>query len=289
MNKPQLLFGKPEAQKIKDEIIKGLESCQSRTSRRPGLAVILVGDNQASRTYVASKEKFAKECGFETFNRSLGEKAGQEELLRTIAELNQDSQVDGILLQLPLPEGYDSNQALLAIDSRKDVDGLHPVNQGLLLIGAEGLRPCTPKGCMRLILQALGSPDKDLSGMLAVVIGRSGLVGKPLALMLLEKNATVTLAHSKTKNLKDVAKTADILISATGILGLVTKEFVKPGAIVIDVGINRDTSGKIAGDCVFEEVSEVCSAITPVPGGVGPLTVAMLMSNTFEAYEKNVK
>ena len=270
-------------------------------SRAPGLGVILVGESPASKTYVASKQTFAKKCGVETFDKYLPDTTTQEALLAIIDELNSDERVDGILLQLPLPKHLNSAECLLRILPEKDADGLHPYNQGLLMQGLPGPRSCTPLGVMALLDLALsenvifdpqGCPDVssfdrvDLSGKSAVVIGRSQLVGKPVAFLLLERNATVTIAHSRTKYLPDVVRQADIVVAAVGIPHLVKRDWIKPGALVLDVGINRLPTGKLAGDVAFDEVAEVAGPITPVPGGVGPMTVAMLIQNTVTQYAK---
>lgn len=262
-------------------------------SYRPGLGVILVGDDPASHTYVANKEKLATGCGLETFEVRLPPTASFEDVRGAIEGFNQDERVDGILLQLPLPQPIRprTNELLSLIDPRKDADGLHPYNQGLLLRGAGVVTPCTPQGAMALVDLALADvpiggvepvsfPESDLAGKHAVVIGRSILVGKPVGLLLLDRNATVTFAHSKTPDLPAVCGQADILVAAVGVPRLVKRGWVKPGAIVIDVGINRLDTGKLVGDVDFDEVVGVAGAITPVPKGVGPMTVVMLIQNT---------
>ncbi len=248
--------------------------------RAPKLAVILAGDDPASAVYVRNKEKAAAEVGIESLVVRL-EKTTRDELLRLIGKLNGDDGVDGILVQLPLPAGIDENAVLQAIDPAKDVDGFHPLNLGRLMIGEPAPVACTPKGCMKLIHQA----RRDLTGLNAVVVGRSVIVGKPMAQLLLRENCTVTTAHSKTRDLAGLCKTADILVAAVGKPRFVQADWVKDGAIVIDVGINRLPDGKLCGDVDFDACAPKCQAITPVPKGVGPMTIAMLLENTVEACE----
>ena len=248
---------------------KGIEPC---------LAVILVGENPASQVYVRGKVKDCGECGIKSLELRMPETTTQEELLAKIAELAADKTVNGILVQLPLPKQIDERAVIDAIPPEKDVDGFSPVNVGRMQIGEPCYLPCTPAGCIRMI----ESTGTDIAGKNAVVIGRSNIVGKPAALLLLAKNATVTICHSRTKNLKEVCAAADILVAAVGREGFVTGDMVKPGAAVIDVGINR-VDGKVVGDVDFDAVSAVAGFITPVPGGVGPMTVSMLMENTLEA------
>ncbi len=248
--------------------------------RAPKLAVILAGDDPASAVYVRNKEKAAAEVGIESLVVRL-EKTTRDELLRLIGKLNGDDGVDGILVQLPLPAGIDENAVLQAIDPAKDVDGFHPLNLGKLMIGEPAPVACTPKGCMKLIHQA----RRDLTGLNAVVVGRSIIVGKPMAQLLLRENCTVTTAHSKTRDLAGLCKTADILVAAVGKPRFVQADWVKDGAIVIDVGINRLPDGKLCGDVDFDACAPKCQAITPVPKGVGPMTIAMLLENTVEACE----
>jgi methylenetetrahydrofolate dehydrogenase (NADP+) / methenyltetrahydrofolate cyclohydrolase len=228
---------------------------------------------------VRNKRRTCGEVGIESFAHDLPEKTSERELLDLVGRLNRDDRVDGILVQMPLPRGIDSNRVIDAIDSAKDVDGLHPVNEGLLVVGRPGLRACTPSGCMRLIAEAGCNP----SGKRAVVVGRSILVGKPMALLLLEANATVTIAHSRTQDLAGVVREADIVVAAAGREGMIRGEWIKPGAVVIDVGTNKGADGKLKGDVDFEGARRVAAAITPVPGGVGPMTIAMLLSNSVEA------
>jgi methylenetetrahydrofolate dehydrogenase (NADP+) / methenyltetrahydrofolate cyclohydrolase len=272
----QILDGKESARKVKAEV----SAAVADLDYQPGLATVLVGDDPASHTYVRGKRSDAAEVGIQSFHHELPVDISQEELEQVIAGLNGDDTVDGILVQLPLPEALDSERVVSSIDPGKDVDGLHPHNLGLLLLGRPGLRPCTPSGIMRMLEDnAVG-----VAGKTAVVIGRSFLVGRPLALMMATKgvDATVTMAHSRTPQLAEVSRGADILVAAIGVPRMVTAEYVKPGAAVIDVGISRVEDG-LAGDVDFESVREVAGSITPVPGGVGPMTRAMLLVNTLEA------
>ena len=245
----------------------------------PGLVVVLVGEDTASQTYVRNKEKRAKTLGIHSVVEKYPEKMTEIELFRVIDRLNKDDHFHGILVQLPLPKHIDSTKILNAIRPEKDVDGFHPINMGKLVIGQPDRIPCTPYGIMKLLQRY----DIDIEGKNAVVIGRSNIVGKPMAQLLLMKNATVTIAHSKTKNLAAVAKEADILIVAIGRGHMITKDFVKPGAVVIDVGMNRDENGKLIGDVKSDEVQEVAGYLTPVPKGVGPMTITMLMYQTIES------
>lgn len=275
-----LLDGKALAQKIQSELAQHVQVLQAQAERAPGLAVLMVGDNPASAAYVRNKERACTNVGIASFGRHFPVTATQAELEATIHALNQDDRVDGILVQLPLPDHLDAVALLNQIDPNKDADGLHPVNLGRLVRGEAGLRSCTPAGVMRLLEEY----EIDCKGKQAVVIGRSILVGKPLALMLLEKDATVTIAHSRTQNLGAMARSADIVIAAVGRPELLTAEMVKPGAVVVDVGINRitDDTGKsrLVGDVHFDSVQHVAGFLTPVPGGIGPMTVAMLLQNT---------
>lgn len=249
---------------------------------RPGLVVILVGENPASQVYVRNKERSAEKIGLLSKVDRLPATTSEEDLLAIIASYNQDDRFHGILVQLPLPEHIDEEKVLLAIDAKKDVDGFHPMNLGNLLAGTADMIPCTPYGIMKMF----EAYNIDLEGKEAVVIGRSNIVGKPMSLLLLEKNATVTITHSRTKDLASVAKKADILVVAIGRGEFVTKEFVKEGAVVIDVGMNRNAEGNLVGDVKFDEVEPLASYITPVPGGVGPMTITMLMQQTLEAAKK---
>ena len=285
---PCLLNGKALAQKIKTELKTQITQLETKVGRPPGLAVIMVGDNPASAVYVRNKEKACRQIGIASMGRHFPHHTTQAELEQAIAELNQDERVDGILVQLPLPKHLDSIALLHCIEPNKDADGLHPINLGKLVRSETGLRSCTPAGIMRLLAEY----QIPLQGKQAVVVGRSILVGKPIALMLLEQNATVTMAHSHTRNLDAVCRDADILVAAVGKSEMITRQMVKPGATVIDVGINRiATEGnkfKLVGDVAFDEVSTVAGNITPVPGGIGPMTVAMLLENTVQSYMQQV-
>ncbi|MCJ2544471.1 bifunctional methylenetetrahydrofolate dehydrogenase/methenyltetrahydrofolate cyclohydrolase FolD [Thermostichus vulcanus] len=280
----KILDGKALAARLQTEMAEQVQTWIPQVGRPPGLAVLRVGEDPASAAYVRGKERACERVGMASFGQHFSAEAPPSQLLDTILRLNQDERVDGILVQLPLPPGWDPIPPLLAIEPDKDVDGLHPMNLGRLLRGEPGLQSCTPLGVMRL-LQTEGIP---LSGKQAVVVGRSILVGKPLSLMLLAADATVTLAHSRTPDLADVTRRADIVVMAVGKPNLLSADMVKPGAVVIDVGINRtltpDGSSQLVGDVCYEEVKEVAAAITPVPGGVGPMTVTMLLHNTLESY-----
>ncbi|MEA5578766.1 bifunctional methylenetetrahydrofolate dehydrogenase/methenyltetrahydrofolate cyclohydrolase FolD [Anabaena sp. UHCC 0451] len=280
----KILDGKALAATIQQELATTIAELQPKIGRPPGLAVLMVGDNPASAAYVKNKEKAGAKVGIASFGQHFPTQTSQTVLEEVIAELNQDEQVDGILVQLPLPKHLDAISLLHKIAPDKDADGLHPINLGKLVRGETGLRSCTPAGVMRL-LEEYKIP---LVGKQAVVVGRSILVGKPMALMLLEADATVTIAHSRTQDLKTITQNADILIAAAGIPGLITAQMVKPGAVVIDVGINRvtDSSGKsrLIGDIDFAATASVAEYITPVPGGIGPMTVAMLLQNTVSSY-----
>ena len=280
----QILDGKALAGKIHQELRQQIQILQPQLGRPPGLAVLMVGDNPASAAYVRNKERACRKVGIESFGKHFPADTSQELLQKKIIELNQDPRVDGILVQLPLPDHLDAIALLLTIDPAKDADGLHPMNLGHLIRGETGLRSCTPAGVMRLLAEY----DIPVSGKQAVVIGRSILVGKPLALMLLAENATVTVAHSRTVDLPAITRQADILIPAVGQPNLINASMVRPGATVIDVGINRVVNdsgkGKLVGDVDFPAVAAVAQFITPVPGGVGPMTVAMLLYNTVLSY-----
>ena len=271
----QILDGKAVSAKVKDEVAKDAAALKT-AGIEPALAVILVGEDKASQTYVASKEKACVATGIRSVMHRLPAATTQAELLALINVLNLDDSVDGILVQLPLPAHIDESAILEAIRPEKDVDGFHAINVGRLVSGLRGFAPCTPFGIMR-ILKEYGI---DATGLNAVVIGRSNIVGKPMANLLLNANATVTVTHSKTRNLKEICAGADILVAAIGRADFVTADMVKEGAVVIDVGINRMDDGKLKGDIKFDEVAPKCSFITPVPGGVGPMTIAMLLSNT---------
>ncbi|MEO0488801.1 MAG: bifunctional methylenetetrahydrofolate dehydrogenase/methenyltetrahydrofolate cyclohydrolase FolD [Cyanobacteria bacterium P01_A01_bin.123] len=280
----QLLDGKSLANKIQADLRDQIQSLQAQYGRPPGLAVLMVGDNPASAAYVRNKERSCDRIGVVSFGQHLPAETSQAELTALVHALNQDTRVDGILIQLPLPQGLDATALLNTINPDKDVDGLHPISLGRLVRGESGLRSCTPAGIMRL----LETYDIDLIGKQAVVLGRSILVGKPMTLMLLEANATVTIAHSRSQNLAEITRSADILVTAVGRPNLITADMVKPGSVVIDVGINRLTletgKARLVGDVDFYGVEPTVQAITPVPGGVGPMTVTMLLQNTVWSY-----
>lgn len=282
--------GKELAQSVRSALAKRTQEISAKLGRKPGLAVVLVGEDPASKVYVKAKTKAAISCGIEVSDHFLPGTVSDADLQKKLRELSQRKDIDGILLQLPLPKGLDEFSALLSIVPEKDADGLHPINQGLLLRGADTFEPCTPKGCIALIDKARSelAQDAKLDGLHAVVVGRSILVGKPVGLMLLERNCTVTYCHSRTKNLKEEVKRADIVIAAVGRAEILTAEYIKPGAIVIDVGINRLADGRLVGDVEFDSVKRIASAITPVPGGVGPMTIAMLLANTVESAARKV-
>lgn len=276
----RIIDGKAAAAELRAEIGREVAALKAAGKPAPGLHVVLVGEDPASKVYVASKEKLAAEVGMNSVAHRLPAETTEAVLLAKIAELNADDSVDGILVQLPLPKHIDTGRIIDAIDPAKDVDGLHPINAGLLAGGKNGLVPCTPLGCMLLLKQVLPS----LSGLEAVVIGRSELVGRPVAQLLLQADCTVTIAHSRTRDLSAVVKRADIVVAAVGRPRMVKGDWVKPGATVIDVGINRMPDGKLAGDVDYAEAAAVAGAITPVPGGVGPMTIACLLRNTLTAY-----
>lgn len=278
----KVIYGNELAESIKKTLKDEVDVLKLAGKRLPHLTVILVGDNPASQSYVKGKEKACANIGIGNYTIRLSGTITQEELMNVIREQNADPNVDGILIQLPLPEHLNEEEAIMAIDPSKDVDGLHPINAGNLLTGRPGFIPCTPKGVMAM-LESIGLDD--LSGYNAVVCGRSNLVGKPISLLLQNKNATVTTVHSKTKDMKLITSQADILIAAVGKAKMIKADWVKEGAVVIDVGINRNEEGKLVGDVDFDEVSKKVSAISPVPKGVGPMTVCMLLSNTIEAYK----
>lgn len=280
-----LIDGKARSQQVQNKIREEVEELVRSKGRRPKLAVVLVGNNPASQVYVKSKSKQALACGMETVDLRLPGDITDSILQQELRQLSEDPTVDGILLQLPLPAGLDEFAAIQCIPPTLDVDGLHPVNQGLLQRGAKALRPCTPLGVMDLIFWARESLGLgfSLAGLEAVVVGRSILVGKPVASMLTEAHSTVTLCHSKTRDLRDHCLRADILVAAIGRPEFIKGDFVKPGAIVIDVGINRLPDGRLVGDVDFQGAKERAGAITPVPGGVGPMTIAMLLRNTLQS------
>lgn len=280
----EIIYGNEVAADIKAELKIKVDELKAKQKRLPRLVVVLVGDNPASMSYVKGKEKACQAIGMENELISLPVQTTQEELLDVVKQLNNDQNVDGILVQLPLPKHIDENEVLFAIDPSKDVDGFHPYNIGKMMMGVDTFLPCTPKGIMEL-LKRIGY--EDLSGKKAVVIGRSNIVGKPVAQLLLNAHATVTIAHSRTADIKEITKEADILIVAVGKAKFVKADWVKEGAVIIDVGINRNEDQKLCGDVDFEDVKDHCSYITPVPKGVGPMTIAMLLSNTLEAYENH--
>lgn len=282
----QILDGKALATKIQSELSDRVRALQPQMGRPPGLAVLMVGDNPASAAYVRNKERACAKVGIASFGQHYPANVTQAELELAIHALNEDDRVDGILVQLPLPEHLDAIALLYQIAPDKDADGLHPINLGRLVRGEEGLRSCTPAGVMRLLQEY----QIDLKGKNAVVLGRSILVGKPMALMLLEADSTVTVAHSRTQNLESITSQADILVAAVGRTEMIAANMIKPGAVVIDVGINRvvnpDGTSRLAGDVDFDAVKTVAGFITPVPGGIGPMTVAMLLENTVSSYCK---
>lgn len=276
--------GKGLSAKIRGQLKERVAAFEAEHGYVPGLTVILVGEDPASQIYVRNKERGCNEAGMASDVIRLPAQTTQEELLALIEKLNRDDKVHGILVQLPLPKGIDELSVLRTIDPAKDVDGFHVVNAGKLFIGEKALVACTPKGIMRLLEEY----EIDLEGKNAVVVGRSNIVGKPISMLLLQRNATVTICHSRTKNLKDICRGADVLVAAVGKANLITGDMVKPGAVVIDVGMNRlPESKKVVGDVDFESVEPVAGYITPVPGGVGPMTIAMLLENTLEAAKAN--
>ena len=276
-----IIDGKEISLQVKDEIKKKVEALKGQ-GKEITLAVIQVGDNPASTVYVRNKKRGCEYTGIRSLSYELPGDAAEEELLSLVGELNERGDVNGILVQLPLPPHMDEDRVISAISPLKDVDGFHPQNVGNLCIGRPGFVSCTPLG----IIQLLKRSGISIEGKKCVVLGRSNIVGKPMALLLLRENATVTIAHSKTQNLKEVTREADILIVAVGRAGMITGEYVKEGAVVIDVGINRDENNNLCGGVVFETVEPVCGAITPVPGGVGPMTIAMLLHNCLESIER---
>ena len=274
-----LIDGKKISQEIKDEVKEQVSALKEKIKRDISLAVILVGDDSASQVYVRNKKKACEYTGMRSVSYELPAETQEEELLSLIDELNEREDIDGILVQLPLPPHMDENRVTLRIKPEKDVDGFHPVNVGNLLIGNDGFLPCTPAGIIELLKRS-GVP---IDGKNCVIAGRSNIVGKPMALLMLRENATVTICHSHTKELKDICKRADILIAAIGKPKFFTRNYIREGAAVIDVGMDRDNEGKLCGDCDFEDIKDLCSYLTPVPGGVGPMTIAMLMKNCFES------
>jgi methylenetetrahydrofolate dehydrogenase (NADP+)/methenyltetrahydrofolate cyclohydrolase len=275
----QIIDGKAVAQKVKDEVKAGVAAFTAAHGRAPGLHVVLVGDDQASAVYVGHKEKAAAEVGIAGKVYRLPASTTEAELLKLVGELNDNDAVDGILVQFPVPPQISQTRVIQTISPAKDVDGLHPMSAGALWAGADSLVSCTPAGCMRLLREA----GVKLAGAHAVVVGRSNLVGKPVAALLLAENATITIAHSKTRDLAAVCREADVLVAAVGREAVIKGDFIKPGAAVIDVGMNRNAAGKLCGDVDFEPAEKVAGFITKVPGGVGPMTVACLLENTLKA------
>lgn len=283
----QLIDGKARAERLRAGVKDSVAGLKERHGFTPGLAVVLVGEDPASKVYVASKVKQTEECGMRSIEHRLPEDTSEADLIKLVTALNADPAVDGILVQMPLPKHINTDNVVLSIDPMKDVDGLHPVNAGSLVLGKPGLVACTPQGCVLLAKQAL---KNKLSGLHAVVLGRSILVGKPVSLLLQNENCTVTMAHSRTQNVEEVCRSADLLVAAVGRPEMVRGDWIKPGACVIDVGINRvpapekgEGKTKLVGDVAFDEALAVAGSITPVPGGVGPMTIACLLSNTVQA------
>jgi len=280
----KLISGKEVSLKVKNQVAEETAELKKQ-GITPGLAVIIVGNDPASRVYVNSKKKACAEVGFNSYEYALPEETTQEELLELVEKLNNDNNVNGILCQLPLPKHIEENAIINAIKAEKDVDAFHPFNVGKIMIGEYAFLPCTPAGVMELI----DSTGVEISGKSCVVIGRSNIVGKPMAMLLLHRSGTVTICHSKTQNLQEICHNADILVAAVGRANFVTEDMVKDGAVVIDVGMNRLENGKLCGDVDFENVEKKASYITPVPGGVGPMTIAMLMKNTLTAAKMHNK
>ena len=278
----QIIDGKLLSEQLRKEVATRAAALKTK-GITPGLAVVLVGDNQASQVYVRNKVKACEDVGFHSVLEKYDASMTEAELLARVEALNNDPSIHGILVQLPLPKHIDDHKVIEAISPKKDVDGFHVASAGALMVGEVGFKACTPYGCMKM-LESIGM--KDLRGKHAVVIGRSNIVGKPMAMMLLAANATVTITHSGTADLAAMTRQADIVVAAVGKVGVLTADMVKPGAVVIDVGMNRDADGKLCGDVDFEGVKEVAGYITPVPGGVGPMTITMLMVNTLESAER---
>lgn len=274
-----IIDGKAVSAAVKAEVAKETAKLREEHGLKVGLAVVIVGNNQASRVYVNNKKKACEAVGFQSYEYALDENTTQEQLLDLVEVLNRDDKINGILVQLPLPPHIDEKAVINTISPEKDVDAFHPVNVGKIMIGDYSFLPCTPAGVMRLI----ESTGTDITGKNCVVIGRSNIVGKPQAMLLLQKNGTVTICHSKTKNLKEICLGADILVVAIGRAKFITGDMIKEGAVVIDVGMDRDENNKLCGDVDFESAEKRASYITPVPGGVGPMTIAMLMKNTLTA------
>ncbi len=284
MSEATIIDGAKTGEDLRAMIAAQVAKIKGETGITPGLAVVLVGEDPASQVYVRTKHKRTEECGMNSFEHVLPASASEDEILSVLAKLNADPAVHGILVQLPLPAHINEQKIIEAIDPAKDVDGFHPINVGRLTSGIDALIPCTPYGCLYLLKKTL----PKLEGLSAIVIGRSNIVGKPMAALLLKESATVTIAHSRTKNLADECRRADILVAAVGRPNMIKGDWIKPGATVIDVGINRvpaeNGKTRLVGDVDFAEAVKVAGAITPVPGGVGPMTIAMLMKNTLEAY-----
>jgi methylenetetrahydrofolate dehydrogenase (NADP+)/methenyltetrahydrofolate cyclohydrolase len=276
-----VMDGKALAAKVRAELKSKVDEYKAKSGRVPGLAVVLVGEDPASQVYVRMKNKACEEAGYKSIVNRMPDTTTTEELLAVVEEYNNDDTINGILVQLPLPDQIDENKVLYAIKPEKDVDGFHPFNVGLMNIGEDTLFPCTPYGCMKFLEEF----NIETSGKTAVVIGRSNIVGKPMASLLTKANATVTVCHSRTKDIAKVCSEADIVVAAIGKPEFVTADYVKEGAVVLDVGINRTEEGKLVGDVAYEEVAKKASYITPVPGGVGPMTIAMLLANTMKAFE----
>lgn len=274
----RLIDGKQISEQVKDRVSAEVKELKEK-GIEAGLAVVIVGDDPASRVYVNNKKKACERCGIKSFEYALPAETTEEELLALVEKLNNSPEVHGILVQLPVPKHIDDHKVIAAISPLKDVDAFHAVNVGKIMIGDFDFLPCTPSGCMELI----DSTGVEIEGKNCVVIGRSNIVGKPMAMLLLHRNGTVTICHSKTRNLKEICKNADILVAAVGRAKFVTADMVKEGAVVIDVGMNRDENGKLCGDVDFEAVKDIAGYITPVPGGVGPMTIATLMQNTVTA------
>ena len=280
----QMIDGTQLSKQLRADVARRVQELQTR-GVTPGLAVILVGDNPASQVYVRNKVKACQESGLHSVLETCDAHLDQEQLLARIQRLNEDPSIHGILVQLPLPAHIDAHKVIESISPAKDVDGFHMVSAGALMTGMPGFWPCTPYGCMKM-LESIGY---DLRGKHAVVLGRSNIVGKPMALMLLQKDATVTVCHSRTPDLKNLTLQADVIVAAVGRRNVLTADMVKPGAVVLDVGMNRNEQGKLCGDVDFEHVRQVAGWITPVPGGVGPMTITMLLVNTLEAAERTLR
>lgn len=280
----KIIDGKHISNLVKDELITKVERLKEK-GVSPGLAVVLVGDNPASKVYVGSKKKACEYIGIKSFSYEMPNEISEKEILDLIDTLNKDVAVNGILVQLPLPKHIDEQKVLLAIDPKKDVDGFHPMSVGALVVGAEGFVSCTPAG----IIELLKRSDVEIEGKHCVVVGRSNIVGKPISMLLLKEHGTVTICHSRTKDLGDIVKQADIIVAAVGVPKLITKDMIKEDAVIIDVGMNRLETGKLCGDVDFDGCIEKASLITPVPGGVGPMTIAMLMKNCVESASKTLE